>query len=120
MKRSRPVLALALLLLVASTSPTAAQPSVTKVEPPSWWPGHSWNPVRVLVRGSALQGARGVLAVDLDVFHLKDFDDLSATELAVRATTAAPLQAHVRIFPARPTPDDPTLIDRYAKDVRAG
>ncbi|MGD9535589.1 MAG: putative baseplate assembly protein [Alphaproteobacteria bacterium] len=64
---------------------------------------------------AALQGARGVVAVDLDVFHLKDFGDLSATELAVRATTAAPLQAHVRIFPARPTPDNPALIDRYAK-----
>jgi hypothetical protein len=25
------------------------------------------------------------------------------------------LQAHVRIFPARPTPDDPALIDRFAK-----
>ena len=58
MKRACPVLALALLLLVASTSPTAAQPQVTKVEPPSWWSGHTWNPVRVLVRGSALQGAR--------------------------------------------------------------
>jgi glycosidase len=33
-------------------------PSVSKVEPPSWWPGHSINPVRLLVRGENLAGAR--------------------------------------------------------------
>src|SRR5438309_10103095 len=33
-------------------------PQVIKVEPPNWWPGHSINPVRVLVVGSGLQGAR--------------------------------------------------------------
>ena len=31
---------------------------VTKVEPPSWWAGHSINPVRLLVRGMNLHGAR--------------------------------------------------------------
>jgi len=36
----------------------AAAPDVTKVEPPGWWPGHSINPVRVLVRGHNLAGAR--------------------------------------------------------------
>ncbi len=33
-------------------------PSVTKIEPPSWWAGHTINPVRLLVRGENLQGAR--------------------------------------------------------------
>ena len=33
-------------------------PVVEKVEPPSWWAGHSINPVRVLVRGRNLYGAR--------------------------------------------------------------
>jgi len=33
------------------------QPSVTKVDPPSWWAKHSINPVRLLVRGSNLRGA---------------------------------------------------------------
>ncbi len=37
---------------------TASPPIIDKVEPPNWWPGHSWNPVRVLVRGSQLQGVR--------------------------------------------------------------
>ena len=32
----------------------AGAPHVTKVEPPSWWPGHSINPVRLLVRGTSL------------------------------------------------------------------
>jgi glycosidase len=33
-------------------------PVVIKVEPPSWWAAHSINPVRLLVRGTNLQGAR--------------------------------------------------------------
>jgi neopullulanase len=36
----------------------AAPPTVSKVEPPSWWPGHSLNPVRLLLRGQNLGGAR--------------------------------------------------------------
>ncbi len=31
---------------------------MSKVEPPSWWAGHSVNPVRLLVRGENLGGAR--------------------------------------------------------------
>ena len=45
--------------LVASPAPAAAQaPVVDKVEPPSWWPAHTVNPVRLLVRGRNLAGAR--------------------------------------------------------------
>lgn len=33
-------------------------PSVLKVEPPNWWAGSSVNPVRLLIRGKNLQGAR--------------------------------------------------------------
>ncbi len=33
-------------------------PVIAKVEPPDWWVGHSVNPVRLLVRGRALSGAR--------------------------------------------------------------
>ncbi|HYH86708.1 MAG TPA: alpha-amylase family glycosyl hydrolase [Pyrinomonadaceae bacterium] len=36
----------------------ASAPQVLKVEPPSWWAGHSINPVRLLVRGRNLHGAR--------------------------------------------------------------
>jgi glycosidase len=35
-----------------------ATPTVSKVEPPSWWAGHTINPVRLLVRGTNLNGAR--------------------------------------------------------------
>jgi len=35
-----------------------AGPPVSKVEPPSWWPNHSLNPVRLLVRGRNLSGAQ--------------------------------------------------------------
>jgi glycosidase len=33
-------------------------PVVEKVEPPSWWAAHTLNPVRLLVRGTNLQGAK--------------------------------------------------------------
>jgi glycosidase len=42
----------------AASPPKAARPEAIKVEPPSWWPGHSINPVRVMVRGRNLAGAR--------------------------------------------------------------
>src|SRR5215218_10795928 len=53
-------LLLSLLFVVAAASVCAAQrlPSVTKVEPPDWWAGHSVNPVRVMLRGQNLGGAR--------------------------------------------------------------
>ena len=44
--------------VVALLVTLAAAPEVTKVEPPGWWPGHSLNPVRVLVRGRNLRGGR--------------------------------------------------------------
>ncbi len=59
-------LALAALTLVGSLAEPAqaaaprqplATPQVTKVEPPSWWPGHSIRTVRLLVRGQHLAGA---------------------------------------------------------------
>lgn len=36
----------------------AAPPDITKVEPPNWWIGHSLNPVRLLIHGQHLEGAR--------------------------------------------------------------
>src|SRR5947209_4207642 len=52
-------LLLAACLVCCAVVLGAAQvPSVEKVEPPNWWAGHSVNPVRVLVRGKNLGGAR--------------------------------------------------------------
>jgi glycosidase len=51
--------ALTLLSTVAhARQARSARPEVLKVEPPSWWAAHTINPVRLLVRGSNLQGAR--------------------------------------------------------------
>lgn len=51
------ILLLATVCVVAGAN-AQGQPAVSKVEPPSWWAGHSFNPVRLLVRGTNLQGAR--------------------------------------------------------------
>ncbi|MGH9874820.1 MAG: alpha-amylase family glycosyl hydrolase [Pyrinomonadaceae bacterium] len=48
---------LASFLGISASSQTNL-PSVTKVEPPSWWARHSINPIRLLVRGNNLAGAR--------------------------------------------------------------
>jgi glycosidase len=48
------------LFLCAAAELIAAAPAVTKVEPPNWWIGHSINPVRLLIRGTNLEGARAV------------------------------------------------------------
>jgi glycosidase len=48
----------ALVLLVAATGAAQGRPEVTKVEPPNWWANHSVNPVRVMLRGRNLRGAR--------------------------------------------------------------
>jgi neopullulanase len=45
-------------ILFAGTSAAAQTPEILKVEPPSWWVGSSLNPVRVLIKGRNLNGAR--------------------------------------------------------------
>src|SRR5260370_6629785 len=46
------------LLLCGVSSVRAQTPKVLKVDPPVWFIGHSINPVRVLIRGKNLGGAR--------------------------------------------------------------
>jgi len=50
---------------------SAQQPTVTKVEPPSWWAGHSINPVRLLVRGTNLSGASVTAGSGFRAGHVK-------------------------------------------------
>ena len=59
-KTSTARLVLSFVFVCAATLVCAAQrlPSVTKVEPPDWWANHSVNPVRVMLRGQNLGGAR--------------------------------------------------------------
>ncbi|QPJ62397.1 MAG: hypothetical protein G3M70_11160 [Candidatus Nitronauta litoralis] len=65
---------------------------------------------------ASLQSVQGAAAVDIDVFHLKDYEDLTPIEMKVRGVSADSLQNHILIFPARPTPSDSNQIDRYAKN----
>ena len=61
MRRAAATLALFAALTSAAFAaepPKPGMPRVAKVEPPSWWPGHSLNPVRLLIRGQELAGAR--------------------------------------------------------------
>jgi neopullulanase len=46
------------LLLAAQVCFSQNVPQVLKVDPPSWWVGHSINPVRMLLRGANLRDAR--------------------------------------------------------------
>jgi len=49
------------LILISAFSANAfpqSAPEIIKVEPPSWWAGHTVNPVRLLVRGKNLANAR--------------------------------------------------------------
>lgn len=48
----------ALVLALACPAAAVTSPRVTKVEPPNWWAGHTLDPVRVLLRGQDLHGAR--------------------------------------------------------------
>ncbi|MDI1240540.1 MAG: alpha-amylase family glycosyl hydrolase [bacterium] len=54
--RSSAVLILVLACLYGST--LAQAPTFEKVDPPSWWTQSTINPVRVLIRGKGLSGAR--------------------------------------------------------------
>ena len=55
-------LLLATLILIFGSHLCLGQnaPQVSKVEPPGWWANHSINPVRVLIRGKNLLGAKVV------------------------------------------------------------
>jgi hypothetical protein len=55
---TRLLLALSFSCCAAAVCAAQGAPTVSKVEPPNWWAGHSVNPVRVLVRGTNLHGAR--------------------------------------------------------------
>ncbi len=59
MRQSIRVVAYVSTLCVLAVAAAQAQaPIVEKVDPPNWWANHSINPVRVLIRGQHLQGAR--------------------------------------------------------------
>jgi len=60
MRKTFPILMLASFIVVLSSAIVGQTPAptVSKVEPPSWWAGHTINPVRLLVRGENFAGAQ--------------------------------------------------------------
>ncbi|MEO6443951.1 MAG: alpha-amylase family glycosyl hydrolase [Gemmatimonadaceae bacterium] len=54
----RPWLARLTVICLVPVAIAAQAPSVEKVEPPNWWTKSTVNPVRVMIRGRNLQGAR--------------------------------------------------------------
>lgn len=58
MKMTLVVLCALVCLVTSARAQDSSAPTVLKVEPPSWWAGHAINPVRLLVRGQHLHGAR--------------------------------------------------------------
>ncbi|MBC7930715.1 MAG: cyclomaltodextrinase N-terminal domain-containing protein [Rubrivivax sp.] len=57
-RAARITLLFSIVILSAVMCAAQGAPSVEKVEPPSWWANHSINPVRVMLRGKNLSGAR--------------------------------------------------------------
>ncbi len=51
---------LAFFVVFFAIAVSGQTPSVSKVEPPSWWAGHTIDPVRLMVRGENFSGAKVV------------------------------------------------------------
>jgi neopullulanase len=86
----------------------AAAPEVTKVEPPSWWPGHSLHPLRVLVQGRNLAGGRVAAAPGVQVRNVRvnDAGTYLFADLLI-APGAAPGRKTLRVTTPSGTADVP-------------
>ena len=98
-----PVLSSLMLISIAGITHAQPAPSVTRVEPPSWWAGHSINPVRLLVRGANLAGAQ--------VKATRAQTVVSEVRINTRGTY---LLVNVRIGPAAPPGDYPLTVTTAA------
>ena len=95
------ILYLLCFFVAGSCSSTYAQaPSVTKVDPPSWWARHTINPVRLLVRGTNLAGAS----------VRSSNPQLRVSEVSVNAKGSY-LFANVEISPSLPAGKYPLLVE---------
>jgi neopullulanase len=83
------------LLALAGVVCAGAQPQVTKVEPPNWWAAYTINPVRLLIRGSALDGARLSSTQGLQIANIK----VSANGTYVFADVSIPADAPPGDYP---------------------
>jgi len=82
-------------LFVCLCSALSAAPSITKVDPPNWWVDHTINPVRLVVRGAQLTGAK-VAATDSGVEVVAAHGNASGTylfvDVRIKAAGQHPLQ----------------------------
>ena len=106
MTRPRPALGLIAFLTFAAARVFAAAPEVTRIDPPNWWPGHSINPVRLLISGTNLSRARVESPVGFDTADLRVSDNGTYLFLDLRI----PTNAAARSIPLRiVTPDGATM-----------
>ena len=113
---------LAILSLVFLSAPCFSQsaPQVIKVEPPGWWANHSINPVRVLIRGKNLFGAK-VVSTSAGLVPGQPKVNAAGTYLLVDVSVsrlARPGKQSLRITNASGTVDAPFEI--YEPLARAG
>jgi len=64
-------LSLAACLIAATWATYAGPPVVSRVEPPNWWTHHSINPVRLLLSGHDLTGARLIAPAGFEIGNLR-------------------------------------------------
>ncbi|HMF58331.1 MAG TPA: alpha-amylase family glycosyl hydrolase [Pyrinomonadaceae bacterium] len=84
------LLVCALIYVGACESASAQAPTITKVEPPSWWAAHTINPVRLLVRGANFRGARVIpTRREIQVSDLRVNDAATYLFLSVRISPFA-------------------------------
>ena len=60
-----------ILLVLGLASALAAQGHVDKIEPPSWWIGGAWAPIRLLIHGAKLNGVTITTPAPLIVSNVK-------------------------------------------------
>ena len=82
------------VILWLSLTVAAQAPEILKVDPPSWWARSSVNPVRLLIQGRNLQGARvEVLGSGLRI--------VSTPKINVSAWTGFPLTVVPFVLPLK-------------------
>jgi neopullulanase len=107
-----------LILFVAGIIFLDAQPQVTKVEPPNWWAAHTINPVRLLISGNQLTGARLSSTRGLQTSNIK----VSANGTYVFADVSIPSNAQPGDYPlSLTTPNGTARVPfRIAQALPAG
>lgn len=71
MRTLHPALLLGILLGLQVAPVHADAPVILRVEPPNWWPGHSFNPVRLLLTGTNLNQAQLESPAGFDATNLR-------------------------------------------------